>query len=118
MGSGSQPPRLLITQPSFGGVYAALSYCWGAGTPFVLTLDLLETFQEKIPLDDMPGTIRDAVLFTRLLQIPYIWVDALCIIQDSAQDWVDEAAKMATYYSNALVSLAPIDSASLDEGFL
>jgi hypothetical protein len=118
VGSESRSPRLFTTQTSAAGVYAALSYCWGSSVPFVTTFNNLENRQKAIPIEDMPATIRDAVLFTRLLQIPYLWVDALCIIQDSTQDWAQQSAKMATIYSNALVTLAALDSTSTADGFL
>jgi hypothetical protein len=56
--------------------------------------------------------------FARLLRIPYLWVDALCIIQDSDQDWAEQSAQIANIYSNALVTLAALDAASTTDSFL
>ncbi|KAF2445386.1 hypothetical protein P171DRAFT_520191 [Karstenula rhodostoma CBS 690.94] len=49
----------------------------------------------------LPQTFRDAVSTVRRLVIRYIWIDSLCIIQASAEDWQVEAALMAQVYGNA-----------------
>lgn len=45
-------------------------------------------------------------------------IDAVCIIQDSSEDWFAEAAKMAAYYSGAVVTISVLDAAKSTEGFL
>jgi hypothetical protein len=45
-------------------------------------------------------------------------IDAICIIQDSSEDWFAEAAKMASYYSGAVVTISVLDAAKSTEGFL
>lgn len=52
------------------------------------------------------------------LGIQYIWVDALCIIQDDGQDWEKESRKMATVYSEARVTIIAASSTSCHSGFL
>ncbi|KAK6859203.1 HET-domain-containing protein [Apiospora arundinis] len=42
----------------------------------------------------------------RSLGIRYIWIDSLCIIQDSKKDWRTEAATMGNIYQHALLNLA------------
>lgn len=36
----------------------------------------------------------------------YLWIDSLCIIQDSPSDWNCEASRMADIYSNAVCNLS------------
>ncbi|KAF5689582.1 heterokaryon incompatibility protein [Fusarium circinatum] len=36
---------------------------------------------------DLPKTFRDAVLVSRYLGIPYLWIDSICIIQGDTEDW-------------------------------
>jgi hypothetical protein len=60
-----------------------LSHYWGSQVPFSITLSTLPDRIKTIPLDELPLTFRDAVLITRKLCFRYLWVDALCIIQDS-----------------------------------
>ena len=53
----------------------------------------------------MPRTIQDAIRISRQLGILYLWVDALCIIQDSTEDWDAESGKMAAVYGNAYLTI-------------
>lgn len=45
-------------------------------------------------------------MFARKLGISYIWIDSLCIIQDSKEDWLQQSGKMAAIYENATITLA------------
>jgi hypothetical protein len=78
----------------------------------------LAEFTSAIPEDTLPQTIKDAIILTRALDISYIWIDALCIIQNNAQDWEVEAAKMASVYGGAYVVLSAATGESCDSGFL
>lgn len=62
--------------------YTTLSHCWGAPTsgPLTTTLANLASRKERIRFDDLPLTFQDAVITTRKLKIPYLWIDSLCII--------------------------------------
>lgn len=61
-------------------------------------------------------TFRHAVAVLRTLSIRYLWIDSLCIIQNSTPDWTAEAANMAEVYSNALFTLSASDAHSSNEG--
>ncbi|KAF9871869.1 hypothetical protein CkaCkLH20_10501 [Colletotrichum karsti] len=56
-------------------------------------------------LEEMSKTFRDALLATRKLNLRYIWIDSLCIIQDSEEDWREQAALMTQVYSNAFINI-------------
>jgi hypothetical protein len=114
---GSEKPFVFVSngQP---GVWAALSYCWGGNSSFVLKQDAARLYRREIPLQDYPETIRDAIVVTRKLNIRFLWVDALCIIQDSADDWESEAARMTHVYKNALVTIAAAQSPTSFHGIL
>lgn len=72
----------------------------------------------RIPLDELTQTFLDAIEIARKLGIPYIWIDALCIIQDDDEDWAQEAARMADVYKNANLIIAATSSKNGDDGFL
>jgi hypothetical protein len=95
-----------------------LSHCWGSSQPLKLTLSTIEQFQKHISLSTLPETFKDAVSVTRSLGLRYLWIDSLCIIQDSHSDWESECAKMINVYKNATVTLAGPAAASCDSGFL
>jgi hypothetical protein len=78
----------------------------------------LRSFQAGIEFDNLPPTIRDAVRTARELDIRYLWIDALCIIQDSEDDKIKELAKMQEYYKNSLLVIQPTGLMSVQESFL
>ena len=82
----------LDQQPS----YVTLSHCWGEGKPLKLNKDNEPSMLESLTLSQLPLTFRDAVHVTRQLGFRYLWIDSLCIIQDSQEDWEIESAKMWT----------------------
>ncbi|KAF3811070.1 hypothetical protein GCG54_00010406 [Colletotrichum gloeosporioides] len=99
------------------GEYAALSYCWGSGAPGLLTTTKnYHSHLEGIEIHGLPKTIRDAVHAARKLDLKYLWVDRLCIIQDSAEDWAHEAALMCEVYSGATLTLSADGSNSANQG--
>lgn len=60
----------------------------------------------------MPPLFQDAIIITRQLGLRYIWIDSLCIIQDSARDWETESFKMGNIYENSYITLSATASAN------
>jgi hypothetical protein len=52
----------------------------------VTTTTNLEERKHSIPFDSMPLTFKDAIQITRELGIDHLWIDSLCIPQDSPED--------------------------------
>jgi hypothetical protein len=69
-------------------------------------------------MDSFPTTIRDAIALTRALKIPYLWIDSLCIIQDSEPDKTKEIAKMSQVYKNSWVTFSAATASTCRDGFL
>lgn len=109
-------PKIYESLPGEKGAYCALSYCWGLDQAFTITSSTLQDRKVAFHLDDVPKTIRDAIYFTRSLRIKYLWVDSLCIVQDSTEDWEHEAARMCTVYSCAVITFAAVDSPGSNTG--
>lgn len=59
-----------------------------------------------IPLKSLTKTITDAIKITRSLGLDYLWVDALCIIQNSDSDWEKESATMCSVYGGSKINIA------------
>lgn len=110
-------PRLQIMRGS-AGQYAALSHCWGGNIPCKMMTDNLKAYQDALPMHDLPRNFLDAIRLTREIGLRYLWIDAMCIIQDSIEDWTAEAARMASVYSNARVTISALDSPGSTHGFL
>ncbi|KAF7552054.1 hypothetical protein G7Z17_g4570 [Cylindrodendrum hubeiense] len=72
--------------------------------------------EERIPVDTLPLTVRQTFEIVKALGFRYIWVDALCIIQDDEIDWQREAGKMGAVYSNATLVIAAMASRGTEEG--
>ena len=98
-----------------GVKYIALSYCWGHGDFTRLTRANQQQFQEQIPLASLGQAIQDAVLATSQLGFRYLWVDALCILQDSIDDWNIESISMCDVYNNAVCTIAAAKSWAASE---
>ncbi|KAK1094329.1 hypothetical protein LTR48_000528 [Friedmanniomyces endolithicus] len=67
----------------------------------------------QIPDAVLSKTFTHAIQITRGLGMRYIWVDALCIVQNDREDWAREAAKMRNVYSDAFLTIA---AASASDG--
>jgi hypothetical protein len=113
----SQEVRLRETNGD-KGQYVALSHCWGPIEFLVTNHENLDKHKQQIYLGDLTANFRDAIRIARLLGYRYIWIDSLCIIQDDAQDWEAESAKMASVYTNASLTIAAASNAASHEGFL
>jgi hypothetical protein len=90
------------------GRYVTLSHRWGSSEqrPLVTTTENISSHRAGITPELLPATFRDAVEVTRALGFEYIWIDSLCIIQDSVDDWVTESANMADIYMLSSLTLA------------
>jgi hypothetical protein len=91
---------------------------WGPEPHFRTTLSNIADFEQSISLKELPRTFQDAILVARRLGFRFLWIDSLCIIQDSRKDWAQEAASMHLYYRRSALTIA-VDCARGDhEGFL
>lgn len=90
--------------------YVTLSYTWGPEPCLdklpLLRKDTLEAFSRGISFSSLPRLFQDAVEATRRLKYRYLWIDALCIIQDDTLDWQREAADMGQIYQNSNLNIA------------
>lgn len=109
--------RLVLTDevPSLEITYATLSHCWGFHPFTSLSSRNMDHFRANIAWKDFTLTFQEAIITVARLGMQYIWIDALCIIQDSHEDWSIEAKKMATVYSNSSLNITADASMSGDE---
>jgi hypothetical protein len=96
--------------------YAALSYCWGRSTPFTLTASSEQVLRDGVPIDQLPKTIQHAAYTTLKLDIEWLWVDSLCIFQDSAEDWSREAGTMFDVYQGSYITIAALGASDNSHG--
>ncbi|KAI1142575.1 HET-domain-containing protein [Hypoxylon sp. FL0543] len=98
--------------------YVTLSYVWGAKQDYVLTQDTLRAKLDGLDIQRVPQSVREAMEATAKLGFRYIWVDALCIIQDSPEDKLKELPQMAKIYQHSALTISAASSTSASEGFL
>lgn len=100
--------------------YAALSYCWGPKQypNLIATKASFHGMLENIPLSCFPLTLRDGIAVTRGLRIRYLWIDALCIVQDDDDDKDSEIPQMRQIFSNAHCTIIAATAAHCQAGFL
>jgi hypothetical protein len=98
--------RLVLTEEEeVEGHYMTLSHCWGKDQFITLKMTNIEKLRKGIDLLSLPQTFRDAMAITRKIGIRYLWIDSLCIIQDSEEDWLVESACMDTFYMNSFLNI-------------
>ena len=99
--------RLIETSDQVSNLsYMALSHCWGDADFVNLTTENLSRLLSGIDTAELPETFQDAICLTLQLGAEYLWIDSLCIMQDSESDWEKEAFSMRKVYSNAMCTIA------------
>lgn len=120
---GSAPTLRLIHTDGQHYQYAALSYCSGTAQPgdsrpWQTREATLKKHLQGIDRGHLPQTLQDAISICERLGIFYLWVDSLCMIQDSPSDWAAEAAKMSGVYLGSLLTVSLSASVSVEAGCL
>ncbi|KAF7928356.1 hypothetical protein BELL_0020g00380 [Botrytis elliptica] len=85
--------------------YACLSYCWGSDLPLTTTSSTLSRYKSELPEHKMPQIFQDAIAVSRGLGMQYLWIDALCILQDVLEDWEREALMMSDVFYHSFITI-------------
>jgi hypothetical protein len=112
------PVRLISPEVGSKGEYLTLSHRWSESQQFTLNRKSSESFHDNIPFVSLPKTFQDVVTVTRKLGYQYLWIDALCILQDDLQAWLREAPKMSSIYSESTCTIAAHGTKDDSEGSL
>ncbi|KAL8672793.1 MAG: hypothetical protein Q9168_002757 [Polycauliona sp. 1 TL-2023] len=90
--------------------FITLSHCWGEWGPKELPVLKLsnecDRFDVGIGLAELPPTFQDAIEVVHWLGVRWLWIDSLCIIQDSTEDWQREALLMHDVYKQGFLNIA------------
>ncbi|KAI8634126.1 HET-domain-containing protein [Xylariaceae sp. FL1651] len=101
--------------------FLALSHMWGdtSRLPPLRTLKSnYASMKRGISLWDLPQNFWDAVRVCECLGFQYLWIDSLCIVQDSPEDWKHEAGTMHLVYKHAQATIVAAAATSSRDGFL
>lgn len=115
------PMRLLRVSPQLGNhivleeyaagerrpPYITMSHCWETfNEEQVLTSANINQLKTGLAKNSLAQKFRDVVEIAQWLQVEYLWVDALCIMQDSAHDWEQQSKVMGNIYAGSLCNIA------------
>lgn len=116
--SDEQSYRVVQSSATKPTEYCALSYQWGGPQEFQLSSHTFADLSEGFAPSELPQAIADAAKVARSLSIPYLWVDALCILQDDPEDKAREIENMGNVYRNSTVTIIAANATSAKSGFL
>lgn len=87
--------------------YLALSYVWGDGRHLHYSRANSTSLTQKGGLGhvQIPKTVEDAIALVAKIGERYLWVDALCILQDDPEDTTLYIQRMSYIYSNAIATV-------------
>jgi hypothetical protein len=115
--------RLCYSNENETPKYLALSHCWGEVSKekqpqFCTTNENIEQRLNGFDISELPKTFRDAVRVAQNLDIRYLWIDSLCIIQGNQEDWNHEAKRMQDVYAGAYCTIAATSAVDSNAGFI
>lgn len=116
VGCAGHPTVSLHVANGETGQWLTLSHCWGKKALSGTTTTNFEARCNSIHLFSLPQTFQDAISIARKLGYRFIWIDCLCIIQDSLEDWHAESARMAEMYAGADMNISADTAADAYEG--
>lgn len=97
-----------LFQPNEGQRYITLSHRWGNGDFLKLTTNNLPSLENGLPIRLLRKVFQDALVVAQRMNITFIWIDSLCIIQsgDDQADWEKESEMMEQIYSNSFCNIS------------
>lgn len=113
----SAEPFSFILRDTSGksGSYTTLSHRWNKDTPRCQTtkqnlncrMSLCQAGCRRC--HDQPFSLtplfKDVAILSARIGINYIWIDSICIVQNSPKDWHRESARMADYYQRSWLTI-------------
>lgn len=116
--------RMSLVPATSAHGYVALSYVWGLLPALKTTKSNLDEYRKPgsfaVPktYKKIPKTIRDAIHVTRTLEVKFLWVDALCIVQDDEENLTDQINNMASIYAYASLTIVAAQGDTSRHGLL
>ncbi|KAK8435925.1 hypothetical protein IWX49DRAFT_641770 [Phyllosticta citricarpa] len=81
-----------------------------------LSADTFQALRQGILLGSLPKAFRDAFEIVALLDLRFLWIDRLCIFQDSKEDWTTESALMHEVYRHSFLNISAHADSDDEEG--
>ncbi|ETN40172.1 uncharacterized protein HMPREF1541_04448 [Cyphellophora europaea CBS 101466] len=106
---GTQVRLQLFEHGAIRPRYVTMSHCWNHGPApqlVKLTTDNQHRLTSGFAIADLPKKFQDAVAIARWMDVNFIWIDALCIMQDSKDDWQHQANNVGDIYAGSYCNIA------------
>jgi hypothetical protein len=116
--------RQCLVRPTAGDDYVALSYVWGSSQFYTALRKHIDELQNPFSLSEgktstpIPNTIRHAMRLTERLGERYLWVDALCIVQDDESMKHADISNMSAIFANASLTIIAAQGENAESGLL
>jgi hypothetical protein len=115
--------KLALAETVGSKKYIALSHCWGdlkkGEVPvYCTTPGNIGQREKEFAISDLPLTFQHAIEVVRGLNVDYLWIDSLCIIQGKDGDWEEESKTMEDVYASAYCTIAATSANNSNAGFL
>ena len=94
--------------------YCTLSHCWDDGYALNLRRDNMASLKDQIPKERLTNTFHIAINIARKKGIEYIWIETLCILQDSTEDLIAEAPRITSIHASATFAIMVTTITSTD----
>ena len=112
--------RRCLVDGDDGAKYVALSYLWGKSpTPEgTLSASTISSLYKPFSLTEkiLPTTVEDAITVTTKLGEKFLWIDRLCVMQDSDLDKAKFVPQMHLIYGNAQLTIIAAAGKDCDAG--
>lgn len=124
LGQGDEDHIIIRTDKTGGTTrtnakYTTLSYCWGGDSNFTTTTENITQHEtDGIRISKLPQTVQDAIVCTRKLGLRYLWVDALCIIQDSTLDKREQIPQIRSIFHYATCTIVASSARTVYDSYL
>ena len=96
--------------------YATLSHCWGSAEDASVWRRTAVADNGVVDIGRAPRILSDTIALLWALDIHYLWVDAICIDQDSQTEWLHESVKMGDIYHHGYLNISAIAFQNGNEG--
>ena len=77
---------------------------------------MVDAFRQEVPLDELAAGLRDTVVLAQRLGPRHLWVDALCIVQNDADDRARDARRMAIVYEHVVATVVALGTEHAGKG--
>lgn len=101
----------VLPHDNWNGAYITLGHRWAIPQPAKLRRkNEAEPRSAGIGIASLPRIFQDSIQIMRWLEVQYLWIDSLCIFQDSIEDREREAGIMGAIYGGGLFGVAATDA--------